>query len=229
VANLALVPPLPPAQVETGAVTSPRGKRCGLLRLHTFSTNADPNLLSNIDAAFAALAATDALVIDLRGNGGGSTSAATRLLGHLLTSHQDAFHILAAVGDTTPKKTIATDPIAPVYTNPVIVLTDGGCFSACSLTARLLHELGRATIVGEATGGGNGSPKLVTINSDFSFTVPNEVVTTPSGVLDELSGFPPDVAIAATRADIAAGLYAALGTPSGDVVLSDALATVDAL
>ncbi|MEM6581301.1 MAG: S41 family peptidase [Pseudomonadota bacterium] len=108
-------------------------------------------------AAMNVLADMDAMIIDLRNNGGGMGDAADLLASYLFDGGR---HPLTGVYDR-PTDTLTqrfTQPYVPGRrfgnTKPVYVLISGHTFSAAEALAYNLQALERAIIVGEVSGGG---------------------------------------------------------------------------
>ena len=107
-------------------------------------------------AAMSFLSGSDALIFDLRDNGGGSPSMIQLLISYLLEgepTHLNSFYIRK--GDRTEQFwTNAWVPGKRMPDVPVFVLTSGRTFSAAEEFTYNLKNLKRATLVGETTGGG---------------------------------------------------------------------------
>jgi C-terminal processing protease CtpA/Prc len=82
------------------------------------------------------------------------------------------------------------------YAKPVVALISPACFSACDTFSAALHGNHLATFVGEATGGGTGTPLVFDLPvSPLSFRYSVIRGQTPEGHLIEGNGTAPDVAI----------------------------------
>jgi retinol-binding protein 3 len=107
-------------------------------------------------AAMSFLAGSEALIFDLRDNGGGSPSMIQLLTSYLLAgepTHLNSFYIRE--GDRTEQFwTHAWVPGTRLPDVPTFVLTSGRTFSAAEEFTYNLKNLKRATLVGETTGGG---------------------------------------------------------------------------
>jgi len=107
-------------------------------------------------AAMGFLSGSDALIFDLRENGGGSPSMIQLLTSYLMPTeptHLNDFYIRK--GDKTRQFwTQAWVPGTRLPDVPVFVLTSGRTFSAAEEFTYNLKNLKRATLVGETTGGG---------------------------------------------------------------------------
>jgi hypothetical protein len=119
----------------------------GYMRLQAFGSIEDL-----LPAAFTFLGNTGALIIDLRGNGGGMPS--NFVASYLLP--EDSIHLVTIYwNDRTDKFYTQRTLKGPRYLDkPVYLLTDKGTFSSAEEFAYDLQQLKRVTIVGEATGGG---------------------------------------------------------------------------
>jgi hypothetical protein len=112
-------------------------------------------------AAFKFLADTKALIIDLRGNGGG-------MLSNLVASYllpEDSIHLITIYWNNKTDSIFTHLKLnGPRYLDkPVYLLTDKGTFSSAEEFTYDLQALKRVTVVGESTGGGANPGGLVPI------------------------------------------------------------------
>jgi len=155
-------------------------------------------------AAMGFLAGSDALIFDLRDNGGGSPSMIQLITSYLVSgepTHLNNFYVRK--GDKTEQFwTQAWVPGTRLPAVPVFVLTSGRTFSAAEEFTYNLKNLKRGTIVGETTGGGahpvdghqvKGYP--VTVSLPFG-----RAVNPITGTNWEGTGVEPDVKVAAPEA-----------------------------
>ncbi len=217
--------PLPtPTPGNTDAVNSvkimtlPGG--IGYLRMDTFSAE---GLEGVLDAAMNSLAATRGLILDVRKNGGG-TQAGSRVLARLISQPTDRYDVaermtsfiyfdrpetvLNVQADDNPGfavwHPVKVQPAEPSYQGkPVVVLTGPRCFSACDTFAAGLKANGLATVMGEGTGGGTGSPlvfKLPVSALTFRYSVVRG--RTADGDWIEGHGTLPDVTVEPDEATV---------------------------
>ena len=120
------------------------------------------------------LSNTDAIIIDLRNNGGGSPAMIQLITSYLFESdpvHLNNFYWRPSDQNsqtwTLPHVSGTRSPDTPVY-----VLTSGGTFSAAEEFSYNLKQLERATLVGETTGGGAHPGGSVVATNRFMVWVP---------------------------------------------------------
>ncbi|HKI03100.1 MAG TPA: S41 family peptidase [Thermoanaerobaculia bacterium] len=155
-------------------------------------------------AAMGFLAGSDALIFDLRDNGGGSPSMIQLLISYLMAgepTHLNSFYIRK--GDKTEQFwTNAWVPGTRMPDVPVFVLTSGRTFSAAEEFTYNLKNLKRATLVGETTGGGAHPVDLHRVKGyPVALRLPfGRAVNPISGTNWEGTGVEPDVKVAAPEA-----------------------------
>ena len=96
-------------------------------------------------------------------------------------------------------------PGQPVYTGPLIVLSDIGCASSCEDLLMPIKESKRARILGEASYGSTGQPYLVDLGHGMGFRVSTRRVYFPDGSPFEGVGVAPDVEAHLTLDDLRHG------------------------
>jgi hypothetical protein len=174
------------------------------------------------DAAAAAmnfLADTDALIIDLRHNGGGSPDMVALLCSYLFDGRPVHLNDLYFRPDDSTHQwwTLPYVPGKRYLGKDVYVLTSKRTFSAAEEFTYDLQCLKRATVVGEATGGGAHPGGGRPLNDHFGVFVPSGRAINPVTKADwEGEGVQPDVAVAADRALKTAHLKALRKLLDGD-------------
>ena len=157
----------------------------------------------SIAAAFTLVARADALIIDLRRNRGGDPHTVALVCSYLLDepTHLNTFY----TREDESYHQFWSLPHVPGTrfggTKPVCVLTSGTTFSAAEELSYNLQQLGRATIVGETTGGGAHPRRGFTVHPHLEATIPTARAINPvSGTNWELVGVRPDIAVPAEEA-----------------------------
>ena len=197
----------------------------GIVRIPSFLV---PEIsLEEVTAAFRAVAGAGAVLLDLRGNGGGSISSVTYVAQHLLgpnrtvqlsktrsgMSRKVPFVFASYFPDDQNRASAADvalerhegyvewrtpDAVTEVLSVPKFLLIDSGCGSSCEAFAAAIREHHAATLIGEGTRGGLlGSVLYKSAWPGFALLVPMAATYSPSGALVEGVGVPVDTSIEA--------------------------------
>ncbi|MDO8071075.1 S41 family peptidase [Janthinobacterium sp. SUN176] len=153
-------------------------------------------------AAMSLMAGTDALILDLRRNGGGSPASVAYLMSHFFPLG-DERHLIdmydRPTGLTRQFWTVKT--VAQRYDKPVYVLTSARTFSAGEDFSYGIQAQKRGTVVGETTGGGSNPVSWYNLGQDIIVSIPTarttNVVTKTNW---EHVGVKPDIAVPAAQA-----------------------------
>jgi carboxyl-terminal processing protease len=181
--------------------------------LNTFNNNKSAE---GFEAAFGDIAKADALIIDVRNNGGGNSSVGYRVL-KLLTDKpfKDSswyvrnYRAFARVGGNQEIFNGAPNEIMPdgarLYARPVILLTSPRTYSAAEDFTVAFSAMKRGLIIGEPTGGSTGQPLSFKLPGGGSARVCTKRDRFPDGREFVGKGIQPDEAIITTVADVRAG------------------------
>ncbi|TMR88715.1 S41 family peptidase [Nonomuraea basaltis] len=147
------------------------------------------------------------VALDLRGNGGGSPTEATRLLSAFAHGKNTAYQCTV---DGTCQATPTDDTVELLHL-PLVVLTDRSCASACEHFSSAVKDLRIGPLVGTRTAGvisGPTQPYLLSNNTLLSF--PTRHHLGPDREVIDRIGVPPDHYVPLTPEDAAAGRDPAL-------------------
>jgi hypothetical protein len=153
--------------------------------------------------AMAFLANCDALIVDLRENGGGSTDMIQLLSSYFFSGepkHLNSFYY--RLDERTDQFwTLPYVPGARLAGIDLYVLTSNYTFSGGEEFTYNLKNMKRATIVGETTGGGAHPVRMEILNDNFLMRVPFARAVNPISKTNwEGTGVEPDVKVPAAQA-----------------------------
>jgi retinol-binding protein 3 len=153
-------------------------------------------------AAMEFVAHTDAIIFDLRQNGGGQPAMVTQIASYLFDQPTHLIDIYNRKEDSTTQNwTLSYLPGARLTKQPVFVLTSKRTFSGAEEFAFDLKNKKRATIVGETTGGGAHPVSGYTVADYFMVGVPSAKSLDPVTKTNwEGTGVEPDVKVPAADA-----------------------------
>lgn len=151
-------------------------KGIGLLTIRDFWRS---NIREEFDKAFESISKTKALIVDIRGNGGGNSGNSEYILRHLTdkqivsSSWKSPIYIpaFASWGREIEEYSSKGNVINPIvgkeaYTRPIVLLVDAGTFSAAEDFAVMFMGIQRGEVVGTPTGGSTGNGVRVTLFED---------------------------------------------------------------
>ncbi|MFD2352154.1 S41 family peptidase [Nonomuraea ferruginea] len=136
------------------------------MRLRGFGSDAANRVLKAV-ARLRTGRTLSGVVLDLRGNGGGSPVEAVRLVSAFAHGKITAYQCTAE-GDC---EAMRTDNTVELVGLPLVVLTDRGCASACEHFSSAIKDLGAVPLVGTRTAGvvsGPAQPYLLSDNTLLS-------------------------------------------------------------
>ena len=175
------------------------------------------------------------LVIDVRGNGGGTTPAklvaalmdrpyryyaeSTRAIFAVFRANMElASHIeldeqsRTALEATTPLADAHLmwypryqEAVTPVYGGPLVILTDGWTVSAAEDFVLPFKDNGRATIIGERTQGSTGQPYMAEMSNGIRVFIGAKRAYFPDGSPFEGIGIAPDIEVQPGMESLQAG------------------------
>ncbi|MBL8174710.1 MAG: S41 family peptidase [Bryobacterales bacterium] len=148
-------------------------------------------------AAMNLLANSDALIVDVRKNGGGDPAMVALLSSYLFEDVTHLNDLYFRPADSTRQWwTLPFVPGKRLAGKPVYVLTSNRTFSAAEEFTYNLKNLKRATIVGETTGGGAHPGGMARVSAHFRAFIPSGRAINPISKTNwEGTGVAPDVAV----------------------------------
>jgi len=182
-----------PAELTWGAASN---GSIGYLNIFNMWPDNIESFRADVQTAIGDLMDTEAMIIDIRVNGGGLDSVSLGIASHFADEAFTAFSKKAVKGDGyTPAFDVTVDPFDDldfVYKGDVILLVSESTISAAEIFVLAMSQLPQVTIVGQPTKGALSDMLVKTLPNGWSFTLSNEVYLTPDGELFEMRGIPPD-------------------------------------
>jgi retinol-binding protein 3 len=172
----------------------------GLIELGRFDPAADA--AATAAAAFQFVANTDALIIDLRNNGGGRADMVAHLMSYFLPEQTHLGTIQRRDPANSTQIWSAAAVSAPRYLNrPVYILTSKRTFSAAEGLTYDLRNYASATVIGENTRGGANPGGFEQLDEHFAIAIPSgRMINEKTKSNWEGVGIAPDVAVPAAEA-----------------------------
>jgi carboxyl-terminal processing protease len=168
--------------------------RIGYLRINSWRRAAE--LEASVDAALADFTGYGRLIVDLRGNGGGSLALAQRFRDRFLREPTvvGAIRHSAGHGVLTPAEPLLAEPAdaARRWPGRVRFLTDQLTYSASEDAILGLQGLSHVEVLGSPSGGGSGRSRALRLLPGWNLTISTALTYDRQGRCIEGSGIPLD-------------------------------------
>lgn len=147
---------------------------------------------------------TKGLIIDVRNNGGGSD-----LMGRIVIQRLISEPILTLPvrrnGEWSQRTFI--NPYGEYqYTNPIIILVNGVCFSATEDFIAEIEQAEHVIVMGDTTGGGSSAPHEYGLTSGKSILISTVEICRSDSIAIEWNGIVPDILISGASENIRNGI-----------------------
>jgi hypothetical protein len=174
----------------------------GYLEIVSFRPMPNPEAERIIRSAMDLLASSDALIIDLRGNGGGHINMLEFLSSHFFEgTTQLTSRYLRQTSSIRESWTIDGFDDRRFVEMPLYVLTSENTISAGEIFTYDLQALGRAIVVGEVTAGAVNSGRYFTVQDSIQLLIATGYAVSPiTNTHVEGRGIQPDVEVPANAA-----------------------------
>lgn len=209
--------PKAPKDEEAAAYRTARANNFGLIKAERLQGNiglidldaftAPERMRRPLAAAMELLRHCDAMIVDIRFNGGGHAGGAALAASYFLPEAPDRLLVRFETRNSKESLELRTEAAleAPRFLDkPVYVLTGPATFSAAELFARLLQRSGRATVVGVETRGGGHPSERVRLTPHFGMMLPTTRGIMPGGAGAQEARITPDLPAPAQEAPIRA-------------------------
>ncbi|MAA87194.1 MAG: hypothetical protein CME39_05980 [Haliea sp.] len=176
------------------------------------------SLESALDQAMSDLRDTQALIVDLRRNGGGKDFLSLAIASRFVANETQAYSKQARLGSSrTALIDVFLSPRGAFqYLDPVFLLTSSQTASAAETFTLAMRALPQVTIIGEATQGGFSDQLDKRLSNGWRASLANEFYLSSEGEEFETEGVPVDVEVPQLQREARL-----LGTDSGiDAVIT---------
>jgi carboxyl-terminal processing protease len=160
-----------------------------------------PALKKKLLAALESMRDAPGIIIDLRGNGGGSDDLGNPLASALLGKET----LMGIERSRKGEREWKSRPHKNPYRGLVAILVDGESGSESEAITVGLQEAGRAVVIGKKTAGGLMTGKFKPLPAGAVLLYPVGDFRTAQGVVIEGRGVLPDIEVDLTRADLLKG------------------------
>jgi hypothetical protein len=172
------------------------GLKIGYIRYTSFSEKLYPE---DLDYVLNKMQACDGLLLDVRSNGGGSSSNVFALAGRFADSKRLAYRTFAKNGVALDAFDQGNDLFVEPkgnkqFTKRIALLTNRSCYSATSFFTLAMKNFPYVKLIGDTTGGGLGVPNGGQLPNAWTYRFSVTKTLTPDGKNFE-NGIPPDVTI----------------------------------
>jgi hypothetical protein len=172
------------------------GLKIGYIRYTSFS---EKLYTEDLDYVLNKMQNCDGILLDVRSNGGGSSSNIFSLAGRFADSKRMVYRSYAKNGVAynafDEGKDLYVEPKGSFqFTKRIALLTNRGCYSATSFFTLAMKSFPYVKVIGDTTGGGLGVPNGGQLPNAWTYRFSVTQTITPDGKNYE-NGIPPDITI----------------------------------
>ncbi|WP_158602583.1 S41 family peptidase [Proteiniphilum sp. X52] len=180
----------------------------GLLKINSFWGD---NYIEQFDSIYEKLVHLDALIIDIRNNGGGNSNYSRYVLSHLtsetfkMSDWSSPLFIPAHASWNYAKewysqKSADYNPVMnkTIFSKPIVLLINEGTFSAAEDFCVGFRNMKRGSIIGTPSGGSTGNPIVFTLPGEGRIQICTKKDTYPDGTKFVGVGILPDIEVKET-------------------------------
>ncbi len=181
----------------------------GYMHFSHFKAGAGPTTQA-LDAALAKLAGARAMIVDVRGNPGGSGKTEEHVANRFADLKRHYMQTQTRYGrkhdDLWPTEYRCVEPGGPAqFTGPTILLAHRFSASSADIFALAMRTIPHVTLVGDLTEGAFSSQYPDKMPNGWTLWIAFKVIRDLNGVCWDGIGVPPDLRIVNTPEDVASG------------------------
>jgi carboxyl-terminal processing protease len=181
----------------------------GVITIPDFEGGNGYDLVAEFDAVLHTMMDAPAIIVDVRGNGGGSTLISDRIAGRFLSSTftygREYYTKRLVLRFWSAWYDYRVKPRGMTYQGKVVILTDVRCVSTTENFIVALVDSGRAHTVGQRTGGSSGNPMRFMLTGGAFVRFSAGAFHRLDGTPLEGQGIAADIEVAWTVDDIRSG------------------------
>jgi carboxyl-terminal processing protease len=172
----------------------------GYIYLPTFNENSSTyGWAAQLGSVLDTMQSVKGLIIDIRGNSGGTQGNFNSIASHFFTKKQTVLYNSLRNGpnheDFSIAEAIAISPSGKIFTKPIILITDRFTISAGEWFTLAMKSLPNVTRVGDTTSGAFSGRLDRELANGWTYSMSIEKVTDANGISFEGKGIPPDITI----------------------------------
>ncbi|MHC4552335.1 MAG: S41 family peptidase [Planctomycetota bacterium] len=179
----------------------------GYLAINSWSKSRE-NDLNAVFSVLDNLSDTRALIIDVRGNGGGSEPLARQVAGCFITEPKlyakniNIDRINPGQFTDVYERYVQPNKSRSQYRGKVAILTGPVVMSSCEAFVLMMKQVPGCVLVGEPTQGSSGNPQPYDLGNGVTVYLPSWQTLLPDGTCFEGKGIRPDIPVKATSKGI---------------------------
>jgi carboxyl-terminal processing protease len=202
-------------------VPDPDGSTRSLFKTGMFENNiayiningfrSEEESISLIDSFVNSIQNADALIIDIRNNGGGADDLIRPIAGRFDKDKKTFLRIKFRYGDkhndfTSPETPWSVEPEGNLqFTKPIVLLTNRNTASAAENFELAMKTMDNVTVIGDTTAGVYSTSLHCVLPNGWDFTCSNAVYTDQNHICYEGTGIAPDLFATNTTEDLSEG------------------------
>ena len=153
------------------------------------------------ETIISSIARQEALILDIRGNGGGQENFAIDLASRFMPTTRyygySRSRLSSELNDFDTWESLEILPWQPIaFDKPILILVDRFCYSAAESFLLMMKTLPNVKLIGETTGGASGTPRQSYLPDGWTYMISTQQKAALDYTLIEDNGIQPDYHVA---------------------------------